>query len=358
MSRRESIRPPPDGTWLRAVLDAMVEAVLVVDQDGRIALTNRALDALTSEDVRGKRAKNVIKNERLREAMRDARKKARATEVEIEASVRGRMRVFHASISPLPKRTGAVAVLHDVTPLKDADRMRRDFVANASHELRTPLTSIRGFAETLADQHRADGALAEPATTAKFVDAILRQTKRLQRLAEDLALLARAESSEEPLPSAIVDLRAIATHVTTALGPFAAERGVRLQIEAPSRAVRAEANAVATEQVLTNLVENAIKHSKPRGQVSIAVQGVVRTARIEVRDRGRGIAPEHHQRIFERFYRVDEGRTRTEATTAGTGLGLAIVKHLVERMRGTVTVTSTLGRGATFRVELPRARSR
>jgi signal transduction histidine kinase len=110
--------------------------------------------------------------------------------------------------------------------------------------------------------------------------------------------------------------------------------------------------------VLTNLVENAIKHSKPRGQVSIAVQGVVRTARIEVRDRGRGIAPEHHQRIFERFYRVDEGRTRTEATTAGTGLGLAIVKHLVERMRGTVTVTSTLGRGATFRVELPRARSR
>ncbi|MFO0714393.1 MAG: ATP-binding protein [Sandaracinus sp.] len=349
MSRREPIRPPPDGTWLRAVLDAMVEAVLVVDQGGRIALTNRALDALTSEDVRGKRAKNVIKNERLREAMRDARKKARATEVEIEASVRGRMRVFHASISPLPKRTGAVAVLHDVTPLKDADRMRRDFVANASHELRTPLTSIRGFAETLVD-----GALADVTTSTRFLDAILRQTKRLQRLAEDLALLARAESSEEALPSGILDLRASARHVITALEPFATERGVRLRLEAPTRAVRAEANGEAVEQVLTNLVENAIKHSKPRGHVVIAIQGVARRARLEVRDRGRGIAPEHHQRIFERFYRVDEGRTRGESTTAGTGLGLAIVKHLVERMHGTVTVTSTLGRGASFRVELPR----
>jgi two-component system phosphate regulon sensor histidine kinase PhoR len=353
MSRHESIRPPPDGTWLRAVLDAMVEAVLVVDQRGRIALTNRALDALTSEDVRGKRAKNVIKSERLREAMRDARKRARETEVEIEATVRGRKRVFRVSISPLPKRSGAVAVLHDVTPLKDADRMRRDFVANASHELRTPLTSIRGFAETLVD-----GALAEPETTTKFLAAILRQTKRLQRLAEDLALLARAESSEEPLPSAIVDLRTIARHVTTALGPFAAERGVQLRIESPSRAVRADANAVALEQVLTNLVENAIKHESPRGTVVIALSAALRRVRIEVRDRGRGIAPEHQERIFERFYRVDEGRTRTEATTAGTGLGLAIVKHLVERMHGTVAVTSTLGHGATFRVELPRARVR
>lgn len=353
MSRRESIQPPPDGTWLRAVLDAMVEAVLVVDARGRIALTNRALDALTSEDVRGKRAKNVIKNERLREAMRDARKKARATDVEIEASVLGRRRVFRASISPLPKRAGAVAVLHDITPLKEADRTRRDFVANASHELRTPLTSIRGFAETLVD-----GALAEPETSARFLAAILRQTKRLQRLAEDLASLARAESSEEPLPAATIDLTAVARHVTTALGPFAGERGVRLRIEAPRRIVRAEANAEATEQVLTNLVENAIKHEKPRGAVVIALSAALRIARIEVRDRGRGIAPEHHQRIFERFYRVDEGRSRTEATTAGTGLGLAIVKHLVERMHGTVTVASTLGRGATFRVELPRARSR
>ena len=355
MSRRESIRPPSDGTWLRAVLDAMVEAVLVVDQDGRIALTNRALDALTSEDVRGKRAKNVIKNERLREAMRDARKKARATEVEIEASVRGRVRVFRASISPLPKRAGAVAVLHDVTPLKDADRMRRDFVANASHELRTPLTSIRGFAETLADQHRADGAITDAATTAKFLDAILRQTKRLQRLAEDLALLARAESSEEALPSAIVDLRKVADHVALTLAAFAAEQNVRVRVEAPRLAVRAHANGEAVEQVLTNLVENAIKHSKPRGHVVIAIQGVARTARVEVRDRGHGIAAEHHARIFERFYRVDAGRARS---VGGTGLGLAIVKHLVERMRGTVEVQSALGKGSTFRITLPRGRVR
>ncbi|MBN8610857.1 MAG: PAS domain S-box protein [Deltaproteobacteria bacterium] len=348
---RESIRPPPDGTWLRAVLDAMVEAVLVVDADGRIALTNRALDAMTSEDVRGRRAKNVIKNERLREAMRDARKKRRATEVELEASVRGRARIFHALVSPLPKRAGAVAVLRDVTPIKDLERLRRDFVANASHELRTPLTSIRGFAETLVD-----GAVADPAATHRFLEAILRQTKRLQRLAEDLAVLARAESTDEPLAANVFDLRTIAAHVATALGPRADELGVKLRVSTPRRAVRTEANASAVEQVLTNLVDNALKHSKRGGRVVIAVQGAVTLARVEVRDTGRGIAAQHHARIFERFYRVDAGRTRSDggAAVGGTGLGLAIVKHLVERMRGSVSVESAIGKGATFRVELPR----
>ncbi len=346
MPRVESIRPPPDGTWLRTVLDAMVEAVLVVDSSGRVALTNGALDALTTEKVRGRRAKNVIKNELLRVAMRDARKKGIACEVRLEATVRGEPRAFRAQVSPLPKRSGAVAVLHDVTALEEADRVRRDFVANASHELRTPLTSIRGFAETLVD-----GAISDPAATTRFLDAILRQTKRLQLLAEDLALLSRAESSEEPLSSKSMDVRLVARAVITALEPIARQRRIGVRLVAPTRAVRAEANPEALEQVLTNLVENAIKYSSNGGKVVITIQGVGRRARIEVRDQGRGIAPVHHARIFERFYRVDEGRVRAEG---GTGLGLAIVKHLVERMRGTVGIESALGKGSTFRLELPR----
>ena len=351
MTKRSiSIRPPSDGTWLRTVLDAMVEAVLVVDAGGRVALTNRALDALTTEKVRGRRAKNVIKNELLRVAMRDARKKDLACEVRLEATVKGRPRAFRAQDSPLPRRSGAVAVLHDVTALEDADRVRRDFVANASHELRTPLTSIRGFAETLVD-----GALADPSVTTRFLEAILRQTKRLQRLAEDLALLSKAESSEEPLASSAVDLRLVARAAQTALEPLATERRIAVRVVAPARAVRAEANAEALEQVLNNLVENAIKYSSDGSKIVVAIQGVGRRARIEVRDQGRGIAAVHHARIFERFYRVDEGRARAEG---GTGLGLAIVKHLVERMRGSVSLESAPGKGATFRVELPRPRAR
>jgi two-component system phosphate regulon sensor histidine kinase PhoR len=324
----------------------MVEAVLVVGANGRVVLTNRALDALTTEDVRGRRAKNVIKNPVLRRALRDARKADARSEVTIEATVLGLPRVFHAHVSPIPRGRGAVAVLHDVTAVRAAERLRRELVANASHELRTPLTAIRGFAETLVD-----GALDDRATTRRFLEAILRQTTRLERLAADLAALAAAEASEEPLATESLDVRALASDVLASLTPLAASRGIALRLQAPSRAVRARANARALEQVLSNLVENAIKYSPDGAKVVVAVRALARVTTIEVRDRGRGIAPEHHARIFERFYRVDEGRARTEG---GTGLGLAIVRHLVARMSGRVSVESALGEGATFRVELPR----
>ncbi len=348
--RRESIRPPPDGTWLRTVLDAMVEAVLVIDGKGRVTLTNRALDALTTENVRGRRAKNVIKSEPLRVAMRNARKKSEATDVQLEASVGGRVHVFRAQVSPLPRGAGAVAVLHDVTALKDADQLRREFVANASHELRTPLTAIRGFAETLID-----GALEDRAATVRFLDAILRQTKRLQSLAEDLAALARAESSEDVLPVEPRDLRTAASDVVAGLEPLARSRSITVRLVAPTRAVRGLVSPPALDQVLTNLVDNAIKYSPDGGRIVVTVAADAKRARIDVRDHGRGIAPEHHGRVFERFYRVDEGRSRAEG---GTGLGLAIVRHLVTRMSGTVRVESAPGKGSLFRVELPRAPGR
>jgi two-component system phosphate regulon sensor histidine kinase PhoR len=343
----KSIPPPPDGVWLRAMLDAMVEAVLVVDGKGRVVLTNRALDAMTTEDVRGRRAKNVVKSEPLRRALRDARKEREATEVRLVASVLGRRRTFHAQVSPMPRGRGAVAVLHDVTALEDAADLRRQFVANASHELRTPLTAIRGFAETLVD-----GALDDREATRRFLDAILRHTRRLQSLAEDLTRLARAEASDEPLPTEAVDLRAAASDVLASLEPLAASHGTSLRLFAPPRAVRAAASPSALDQAITNLVENAIKYSPPGKPVVVAVGATAKNAWLEVRDRGRGIAPEHHERVFERFYRVDEGRARAEG---GTGLGLAIVKQYVERMGGTVRLVSALDQGSTFRVELPRA---
>lgn len=351
MSKRPlSIHPPPDGTWLRTVLDAMVEAVLVVDSRGRIALTNGALEAMTTGKVRGRRAKNVIKNEPLRIAMRQARKRGQASEVRVEATVHGEQRVFRAQVSPLPKRSGAVAVLHDVTAVEQADRERRDFVANASHELRTPLTAIRGFAETLIT-----GGTEDASTRKRFLEAILRQTLRLQRLAEDLATLARSEAAEQPLELGPVDVVEVTRTVVGDFRFFAAAREVELEVAAPNRRVLASGDVEALTRVLSNLVENAIQASPPRTSVVVTVRSLRRSVQIAVRDRGKGIAAVHHARIFERFYRVDEGRARSDG---GSGLGLAIVKHLVERMGGTVSVDSAPGRGATFRVELARARAK
>lgn len=351
MSKRPiSIHPPPDGTWLRTVLDAMVEAVLVVDSRGRIALTNGALEAMTTGKVRGRRAKNVIKNEPLRIAMRQARKRGQASEVRVEATVHGEQRVFRAQVSPLPKRSGAVAVLHDVTAVEQADRERRDFVANASHELRTPLTAIRGFAETLIT-----GGTEDASTRKRFLEAILRQTLRLQRLAEDLATLARSEAAEQPLELGPVDVVEVTRTVVGDFRFFAAAREVELEVAAPNRRVLASGDVEALTRVLSNLVENAIQASRPRTSVVVTVRSLRRSVQIAVRDRGKGIAAVHHARIFERFYRVDEGRARSDG---GSGLGLAIVKHLVERMGGTVSVDSAPGRGATFRVELARARAK
>ncbi|MCA9600028.1 MAG: PAS domain S-box protein [Myxococcales bacterium] len=334
-----------DAARLRTILDSMVEAVFVTDEKGRVVMTNPALDALSAEDVIGWRAKNVIKNKELRRAIRRARRKGEAAVVELETTIGGTQRAINAQVAPLPHGDGVVTVIHDVTSLREADRIRRDFIANASHELRTPLTAIRAFTETLQD-----GALDNPDKARTFLDRILRQTLRLQRLVEDLTRLSQAESPMLDEDSEVMDVRAVCAQVVSSLESYARKKGVRLLLETPDQELMVEASPRSLEHILINLVENAIKHS-PEG-AEVRVRGVRRADQVllEVKDQGPGIPPQHHKRIFERFYRVDEGRSRDDG---GTGLGLSIVKNLAERLGGAVEVESEPGQGALFRVSLP-----
>lgn len=329
---------------LRTILDSMVEAVYVTDGKGRVTLTNEALDALLPKDAVGRRAKNVIKNKVLRRAIRRARKKGVAAQVELESTIGERTYSFQAQVSPLPGGSGVVTVLHDVTRLRAADRIRRDFVANASHEIRTPLTAIRGFAETLRD-----GAIDDREVALRFLEAIHRHALRLQRLAEDLTTLAQAESLQHSFDSVSTDLRAICRDSAGSLEGAAHAKGIDIVFELPEEKVVIDVSPRALDHALINLIENAIKYS-PRGTtVTVRLRSEDDQVLIEVQDEGPGIAAESRARIFERFFRVDGGRSPQQA---GTGLGLSIARNMVERIGGELSLESELGEGSTFRITL------
>ena len=330
---------------LLTILDSMVEAVYVTDAKGRVTLTNSALDDLIPTDVVGRRAKNVIKNDELKRAIRRARKKGVAGQVELEATIDGRDHAFHAQVSPLPHGEGVVTVLHDVTQLRATDRIRRDFVANASHELRTPLTAIRGFAETLRD-----GALDDRATAERFLQAILRHSLRLQRLAEDLTTLAQAESLKQNFEAVQTDLRAVVKDSAGSLEGAAHAKGMTLLFDMPTDKVVVDVSPRAMDHALINLIGNAIKYSPERSSIHVRLFIEDDSAVVEVEDEGPGI-PEHLQtRIFERFYRIDGGRSPEQA---GTGLGLSIARNMIDRVGGELKLVGRKGPGALFRIVLP-----
>jgi two-component system phosphate regulon sensor histidine kinase PhoR len=327
---------------LRTILDSMIEAVFVTDAEGAIVLTNAALTKLAAGRVEGRTAIEAIRSPELHAAVRRAITKGAGAEVELELVAQGLRRSIRAQVAPLPKRQGVVAVLHDVTQLKRADAVRRDFVANASHELRTPLTSIRGFAETLLD-----GALSDERTAQRFVGHIGENARRLERLVEDLLELSRAESPDSKMELVRVDASAVAAQVVAGVEQRALEKRVALARELEPAVASADPRAL--DQILLNLVDNAIKYSSEGGHVTVRVKEREGRVVIEVQDDGPGIPAAHLDRIYERFYRVDKGRSRDQG---GTGLGLSIVKHLVQRMGGEVSVESRVGHGSVFRVSL------
>jgi len=333
------------GARSRAILDAMVEAVLVIDPDGRIVTANAAMRRLAGDDAIGRTVIEAIRSPELREAVRTARDGAEQRLIFELAGDRD-TRSFAATVSPLPDQEGVVAVLHDVTELQRTDAVRRDFVANASHELRTPLTSIRGFAETLAD-----GALDDAAVAPRFIKGIVDNAARMQALVDDLVDLSRAESPDALFEAERVDVGRAARHVVEGLEARAHARKITVTIEGDTPTF-ASCDAGALDQVLVNLVDNAIKYTPETGRVTVTHRMEKGRALIEVKDDGPGIGAQHLPRIFERFYRVDAGRARRQG---GTGLGLAIVKHLVQRMDGEITADSRLGRGTRFLVRLPPA---
>ncbi len=331
---------------LRTILNSMNEAVFVTDGKGRVILTNEALDELIAEDVTGLRTKKFIKNKELRGAIRRARKKNEATETELETMLGERMHIFQAVVSPLPDDRGVVTVLHDVTSLKDADRIRRNFVANASHELRTPLTAIRGFVETLVS-----GAVEDRHTRTRFLNAIFRHTLRLERLVKDLTVLGQAESPQFDWDYFEVDVGKLCRTSVEALERVARERSIGIEVELENEPLMLHTAPNAIDHILVNLVENAIKYSPEGSVVRVRVTLEAEHVVIAVIDRGPGIPAKYLDRIFERFYRVDKGRSRQEG---GTGLGLSIARNIAETIGATLDVESVVGEGATFRLGLPR----
>jgi two-component system phosphate regulon sensor histidine kinase PhoR len=331
---------------LKVILRGMREGLIAVDEDQVITLANPAamnfLDA--TEDPRGRSLIEVSRNPHLMDVIASA-ENGQANEAEFELG-REEKRQIHAFAAPLGEGAGCVVVLRDVTNVRRLEGMRRDFVANVSHELRTPISVIRANAETLLD-----GGLNDEARRERFVGAIGRQAERLSQLIADLLDLSRIEAGQVGLKLERLSLGELIQAACDTVADTAAKKDIALSTGVPD-GTWVLADEGALKQVLINLVDNAVKYTPEKGAVEISAReetGGDQIA-IEVSDTGPGIEPHLRERIFERFYRVDPGRSRE---MGGTGLGLSIVKHLVEGMGGSIFVEGRRPRGSRFVVRLP-----
>lgn len=266
----------------------------------------------------------------------------------LDGALSGVFRVTASSVAG----AGVVLSFADLTDIRTAEQIRSDFVANVSHELRSPLTTISGFIETLQGPARED-----PAARARFLDLMRQEAERMDRLIDDLLSLSRVEGDARVRPREEIDLKALILRVIAMLSQNAAGRHVVIRASAPDAPVAVQGDEDQLTQVIRNLIENAIKYGDEGAEVTVTLTPLPNAPGIQgaavslaVKDRGRGIEKRHIPRLTERFYRVDDGRSRDKG---GTGLGLAIVKHIVQRHRGRLLIDSVEGAGSTFTVLLP-----
>jgi two-component system phosphate regulon sensor histidine kinase PhoR len=332
-----------------ALFDSMAEGLLVLDETGRIQLANRAFAGLfgVTNDVHHK---TIIEALRLHELsglvdQLDAQKRTVEHELRLLSPEERWLEVNGAGIfNGNGQRHGTILVFHDLTRLKQLESARKEFVANVSHELRTPLSLIKGYVETLLD-----GAKDNPEVTAKFLQTIERNADRLKFLIEDLLTISELESGRVRLNLQVVALRPAVDKVLDDLKVRTGAKNMNLFNRTPELSLRADSNRL--EQILGNLIDNAIKYGRSNGNVTVGAQSTPDGyAEIMVSDDGPGIPPESLERIFERFYRVDKARSREQG---GTGLGLSIVKHIVQTHGGKVWAKSEPGHGATFYFTMP-----
>jgi two-component system, OmpR family, phosphate regulon sensor histidine kinase PhoR len=329
---------------MEAILAGMVEGVLVLDDGGRVRLVNEAARRMLgiAESGVGRRYTESIRHPDVVAQIGRALAGEQPPGVELAFGVDPRVFIARTTPARDPTGGGAVLVLHDITDLKRADQVRRDFVANVSHELRTPLTAIRGYVETLLEEvedHQAE----------QFLQVIFRHTTRMERLVGDLLRLARLDAGQEVAEMRPVSLRALVDGVIDELAPLIDNRraDVRVSIDG-DRMI--ETDPARVHDILRNLLENAVSYSPEGGVASVTARVAGGRATFEVTDTGPGIPPADLQRVFERFYRVDKSRVRNPG---GTGIGLAIVRHLVGLLGGTVAAANREGGGAVFTVTLP-----
>jgi two-component system phosphate regulon sensor histidine kinase PhoR len=341
-----------DRAKLLTILGGMVEGVVAVDRDRCVVHLNaaggRILDVDPSASL-GRPIWEVTRVRQVSEALDDAVAGSVEVTREAQLDIGAQERIVQLHAAPLVNghddQVGAVLVMHDVTELRRLERIRRDFVANVSHELKTPITAIRGLIDTIVDD--ADMPVD---VRSQFLGKIQNQSLRLSSLVTDLLTLARLESTDGMLDTERVDLREV---VGRSIGNFrsnAEAKSVMLGSTVPEGRVVVNGDVEALELLLNNLLDNAVKYTGDGGKVEVELRVEGREALLEVRDNGVGIGPEHHDRIFERFYRVDQARSRE---LGGTGLGLSIVKHVSKAHGGSVTLQSTFGAGSCFCVRLP-----
>jgi two-component system phosphate regulon sensor histidine kinase PhoR len=338
-------------TQQEVLFNSMVEGLLLLDDCGRIQLANRAFASLfgVTVEIRGRTLLEALRLHELAELVNslDSQKQVLGYELKLPGLSERWLQINAAAIfNGHGRRHGTVLVFHDLTRLKQLESARQEFVANVSHELRTPLSLIKGYVETLLD-----GARNNPEVATKFLLTIDRNAERLKLLIEDLLTISELESGRIQLSLQAVPLGPVVAKVLEDFKTRAAAKSVKLINQAPELAVRADADRL--EQVLGNLVDNAIKYGRAKGTVTVG--GSARDGgqvEVFVQDDGPGIPPEALERVFERFYRVDKARSREQG---GTGLGLAIVKHIIQNHGGRVWATSEPRRGATFYFTLTRA---
>jgi len=339
-----------------AILGAMSDGVVAVDDDQNVVLINaaaREMLAATTEDPRGRPIWEVTRVPEVTETVAACLTDSRHVGAEVVLPLEEGRRVLQMLAAPLATRTagnwGCVLVLHDLTELRRLEGIRRDFVANVSHELKTPLTSMRGYLETVLDDPDM------PADTRRsFLESAERMTQRLAAIVSDLLTLARVEAEGGRAPLALIDLFEIARECSEELAASAETRLVTLELEPPDEPLLVEADRHMLGTAVRNLFDNAVKYSPEYGVVrtTLGVEGD--QVWLAIVDQGPGIPLSEQERIFERFYRVDKNRSRQ---LGGTGLGLSIVRNVMLAHGGQVTVESEPGAGSTFRLLLPRAHS-
>ena len=331
---------------LATLLDSMQEAVVAISAERRVIWSNALMQRMAGTLIReGASLASAIRDPDVLGCVECALNKREVATGRAIAFVPGR--IFEVNAAPTPGG-GAVVVLHDVTAVEAAEKSRREFIANVSHELRTPLTSISGYVETLLEDE-----LPKPETTKEFLAIILKNAQRMNRLAEDLLELANIESKDYQLNLERVGQRVRADRLVNdavdSLAGMVVESGVTLETgELVSDCVQVDEYAIT--QVFGNLIENALKYARAGGRIVLAASRRGSMVEFSVRDFGPGIASEHLERIFERFYRVDKARSRE---SGGTGLGLAIVKHILQTHGGSIWAESEMGHGTTFFFTLP-----
>jgi two-component system phosphate regulon sensor histidine kinase PhoR len=335
-----------------AILSGMVEGVLVLDERGKVILTNTPFQKMFGfgeGELIGRyyyeRLRHHPLNELVVEVIRTGRPLSR--EIRLDAPFPQHFQV-QASVTEGPQNGSVVLVFHDITEIKRQERIRKDFVANVSHELRTPLASIKGYLETLADE-----GMDDPLQAREFLSILQKNSDRLQNIVQDLLHLSRIESGLDPIRPAEISLKEFLEKNLLLLNPLLKKKEQRCALSIPPE-MKLWADPKKIDQVIINLLENAIKYTPDGGTIEIRASQKESRIEIEIQDSGIGIPKEDLSRIFERFYRVDRTRSRD---LGGTGLGLSIVKHIVEAHGGKIAAQSELGKGSRFILSLPKIRS-